>query len=344
VTGHEPFDDGTDPLARRLRGDPAGDEAYRPGRFAVRIETALSGPPGARAPLAGARVTSPFARAIGPWATATLIVALVGLILVRGGSGPGRPVPSAADLLLRVNSAGAIRIAVRPDRPQARIPGGTFAGFDLDVAAQLGARLGVRDDIVLTTATEMLASPTGAWDIALLSAPLGNDATSRFAVSAPYYYWPHYLIAPAALPAPRITDLDGSTICAVAGGVGQRWLIGDPLGVGAEVRSMPPTRPTVMTEADDATCLADVEAGRADAMVGEALTTADLALRPRVRIVGSAPAVVEARSVVAARSGSDPTSLVSAVNAAIAELRADGTLQRLSSNRFGGQDLSAPPR
>ena len=289
------------------------------------------------------RVTSPIARSFGTWATAALIVAVVGLMFVRGGTGPGGPTPSPADLLTRIKTAGAIRVAIRPDHPQTRIPGGTFAGFDLDVAEQLAARLALRDDVVVTNATDMLAEPAGAWDIALPSEALSDDATSKFAVGTPYYFWADDVIAPASSTATGVSDLDGRTICVIAGSVGQRWLAGEPLGAGQEMRSNPPARPDVRVETDDAACLADIAAGRADAMVGANLSDADLALRPSVRRVGKTPAVVESRGFIAARSGPDPTALVNTLNAAIDLLRTDGTLRRLSSNRFGGQDLSVPP-
>jgi ABC-type amino acid transport substrate-binding protein len=272
-----------------------------------------------------------------------LIVAFIGLMFVRGGTGPGGPTPSPADLLTRIRTAGAIRVAIRPDHPQTRIPGGTFAGFDLDVAEQLAARVALSDDVVVTNATDMLGAPASAWDIALPSEALGDDATSKFAVGTPYYFWADDVIAPASSTATGVSDLDGRTICVIAGSVGQRWLAGEPLGAGQEMRSNPPARPDVRVETDDAACLADIAAGRADAMVGANLSDADLALRPSVRRVGKTPAVVESRGFIAARSGPDPTALVNTLNAAIDSLRTDGTLRRLSSNRFGGQDLSVPP-
>ena len=48
------------------------------------------------------------------------------------------------DLLQDVRGAGTLRVAVRPDRPQISAPGAPRSGFDVDIATELGRRLGLR--------------------------------------------------------------------------------------------------------------------------------------------------------------------------------------------------------
>ena len=81
-------------------------------------------------------------------AAAVLVVAVVGIVLVRSGAFEAGAKPSTR--LADVQARGVIRIAVRPDRPQVTTPGGARSGFDVDVATEIGRRLGLRVELVFT--------------------------------------------------------------------------------------------------------------------------------------------------------------------------------------------------
>jgi ABC-type amino acid transport substrate-binding protein len=238
------------------------------------------------------------------------------------------------DLLTRVRESGVARMAVRPDHPQ--IVGATVGldGFDVDVALELGRRLGVRADILPTYASEMLASgaePT----LDLLLPSIGTSAIdpARFARSVPYYWWPHYLVVSAASGRSAIDDLAGQAICAVGGDVGESWLRGE----GGDV---PIDGSVVVIRASDAECLAALADGAVAGVVTAHMGPADLAARPTLVALRGPPA--EPRAVIAALADR-PGSLMAEVDAAIGELLVDGTLTRLSRNRFGGYDLTRSP-
>ena len=155
----------------------------------------------------------------------------------------------------------------------------------------------------------------------------------RFARSVPYYWWPHYLVVDAASGRSAIDDLAGQAICAVGGDVGESWLRG-------EGGSAPIDGSVVVTRASDAECLTALADGAVAGMVTARMGPADLAARPTLAVLRGPPA--EPRVVIAALA-SRPGSLMAEVDAAIGELLADGTLTRLSKNRFGGYDLTRSP-
>jgi polar amino acid transport system substrate-binding protein len=286
-------------------------------------------------------------------AGAAVIALVVGLAWLRGqaplqvGSTPAPPSPSEhpvgspdGDLLTQVRARGALRLAIRPDFPQAMITG--LEGFDVDVGRQLATRLALTGDPIQLTADEIL-SGTGddLWDLGMPSALLSTEQAARFVSTDAYYYWPVRLLVPVGSSAASVADLTGKTICVVAGSSGEQWLAGNPPDSALSVVSAPASVDT-QTDATDRDCLDAVSQGDADALVTATLSDSDLAARPSFRTVGG-PLFTEPRTVVAARAGPDPSALVSAIDDALGAMRSDGTLADLSRNRFGGGDLTTPP-
>ena len=266
-------------------------------------------------------------------ATSIGLVAAAGAIRERLST-----VHPPASLFAQLRASGRVRIAIRPDYPQYTVGGQPAAGFDADVARALGTRLGLATDLVIVDVATMLSSSgTRAWDIALPSTPVWSIDPSTFLASTPYYAWPHRLVVPAGSGATTLTDVGSGPICAVAGDAGESWLRGTYDG-----RQGSPIAARIVTRAADAECLAALASGQAIAAVTAHLSDADLAVRSDIRVIGG-PAP-EARAVILSRapSGTDPTDLLRAIDDALAAMRADGTLARLSQSRFGGADLTAP--
>jgi ABC-type amino acid transport substrate-binding protein len=86
-----------------------------------------------------------------------------------------------------------------------------------------------------------------------------------------------------------------------------------------------------------------LQSGAAVAAVTAELSDADLQVRSDIRVIGGPGP--EPRPVIVHHShvgGPDTTELLRAIDDALAAMRADGTLTRLSQNRFGGSDLTRP--
>jgi cystine transport system substrate-binding protein len=247
-----------------------------------------------------------------------------------------RSIDQPPTLMNEIHGTGRIRIAIRPDHPQFGVPGQPAAGFDADVARALGEHLGVRTELVFLDASSILSAPADAqWDVALPSVARWQVDTSRFLVGVPYYFWPHRLVVADTSTAIGVADLAGDRVCAVAGDAGESWLRGRYGGVAAS-----PLPLRVITRARDEECLSALSAGDAVAVVTARLSDADLQVRSGIKVIGGPDPEPRAAIVLTTRKGAPEA--VSALDAALGTMRADGTLTRLSENRFGGADLSVP--
>jgi len=322
---------------KRLRkvADPASPDAAFLGRMYEQLAEELGFRPGGRsavrkAPWGIARRLTLLA------AAAVLTLSMVGGALFIGAMVDRERTPDVTPSLLeRIREDGVIRIAVRPDRPQVTAPGGAKAGFDVDVATEMGRRLGIRVELAYLPADEMLAG-RGEWDIAL---PSSAVEPGTFATTTPYYGWPVQLIVPARSTAAGPDDLSGSTICVVTGSGGEAWLDGRFRGATVTPVGAPPTPSTVHRLATDEACAADLTAGASAAFVTAAWSDADLAARPALKRLGG-PIFTEARPVIAVLGERDPSDLIAEIDRIFADMRIDGALADFSRSRFGGLDLS----
>lgn len=302
-------------LAEELRFRPARQSGVRPSRSGMARRLTL---------LAAAVV---------------LTLSMVGGALLVGAVVDRQPTPDAIPALLeRIRDTGVVRIAVRPDRPQVTGPGGVRSGFDVDVATDIGRRLGLRVELVFTPVDEMLTG-RGEWDIAL---PSSAVEPGTFATTAPYYDWPVRLIVPARSAADGPGDLSGSTICVVTGSGGETWLDGRFRGTSVTPVAVPPTPSAVHRLATDEACAADVDAGASSAFITAGWSDADLATRPALKRAGEA-IFTEARPIIAVHGEQDSAELIAEIDRILAAMRSDGTLADFSRSRFGGLDLSQPP-
>jgi polar amino acid transport system substrate-binding protein len=317
-------------IEKALRQGPPGEPAYMVHLTPADLHESV--PKATRSKSAFSVLASLSQAAV----VAGLVVAAVGIVLIRSGAFEVAAKPPT--LLAEVQARGVIRIAVRPDRPQVTAPGGARSGFDVDVATEIGRRLGLRVELDFTPADEMLAG-RGEWDIALPSSAVEPGA---FATTTPYYDWPVRLIVAAGSTAAGPSDLSGSTICVVSGSGGETWLDGQFRGTSVTSVAVPPTASAVHRLATDEACAAEVTAGASAALVTAGWSDADLVTRPALKRVGG-PILTEARSVIAVNGQRDPASLIAEIDRILAAMRSDGTLGDFSRSRFGGVDLTEPP-
>ena len=124
-------------IERALRQGPPNEPAYVPG---LHLPLGRLPPSGHATDMAGAARSSCWSPSYGCRA---LVVAVIGgaflLRLTLRWVCPEGEICWPAS-----RAAGVIRVAVRPDYPQVAVPGGARTGFDVDVANELGRRLGVR--------------------------------------------------------------------------------------------------------------------------------------------------------------------------------------------------------
>jgi polar amino acid transport system substrate-binding protein len=230
------------------------------------------------------------------------------------------PADSSGDLLESIQEAGVIRVATDANyEPQSfRNPDGSWAGFDIDVAAEIAERLGVdveyqHQEWDLITAGNW----NERWDISVGSMTITTPRKDLFDFAQPYYYTPAYL---AASERSGITDTDALEF---------------ELPDGAE----PVTRPT------DANCIEEIEAGRTEFdLVITSGTVIDAAIAgdsPIVKI--GEPIYTENLAVAIDRAGPEHAALLYEIDRIIGEMHEDGTLTSLSEEWFDGADLTQDP-
>jgi polar amino acid transport system substrate-binding protein len=242
-----------------------------------------------------------------------IIVLILAGVLITAGCG------SRPDSLSRIQTAGVIRVATDPSFPPFEFVNddGQIAGFDADLARALAGHLGVEAHFV-TTGYDALydALTVGRADVIISALYPDPSRSSAFRFSSPYFNAGEVLVVPRTSEITAPEDVAGKTVICVFGTEGHmtalRW----------ETTLSPPA--TLLTVDDPVTITRRLEQGEAQAvLVDHVSAQAALGREPDLRIV--TPPVTDEPYVVAVRREDDD--LAEAIDAALAELGADGTLE-----------------
>jgi glutamate transport system substrate-binding protein len=256
----------------------------------------------------------------------------------RGLAGAAAAVALALGLPAAACSAGGpasivgkqtLRIGVKADQPGLglRQADGQFAGFDVDVARYVAAKLGVPSDhitfVPVTSATRQTALENGSVDMVFATYSITPERETKVTFGGPYYVAHQDTMVRAGDTAIRsVHDLKGKRLCAVAGS--NSWQrVTQELNIAA----------TLVPAASYSACVAMLLDGRVDAVSTDDLILAGFAARggPGVRIV-NAPFSDE-RYGIGFRKGD--LSGCEAVNRAVSEMYLDGTAAALLQKWFG---------
>jgi glutamate transport system substrate-binding protein len=221
-----------------------------------------------------------------------------------------------------------LRIGVKADQPGLglRLPDGRFAGFDVDVARYVAAKLGVRPDhitfVPVTSATRETALENGSVDMVFATYSITPQRATKVTFGGPNYVAHQDTMVRAGDTAIRsVHDLKGKRLCAVAGS--NSWKrVTQELNIAA----------VLVPAASYSACVAMLLDGRVDAVSTDDLILAGFARAgPAVRIV-NAPFSYE-RYGIGIRKGD--LSGCEAVNRAVSEMYLDGTAAALLQKWFG---------
>jgi ABC-type amino acid transport substrate-binding protein len=274
-------------------------------------------------------------------ATIALLLALAISAVLIGSALNVFKLPTA--ILDDIRDAGAVRIGVRTDGPQAMTVSGTLEGFDVELGRYIAGSLGVQAHLIPTDATSILDNRDTNWQLGMPSQLLTSNELDLFAASDPYYAWPLYLVTVRSSTILDAGGLAGGTICVASGSAAQLWLESTDAATALIARQSPPPA-TEHVLADDAACLDEVRRGESLAMVSSQLLPPDLASSPDLQVVGDGPVAFEPRALIVPRSAIGEDALVAELNGIIRSARVDGTLTELSRAWFGGEDLTAGPK
>lgn len=265
-----------------------------------------------------------------PFPARRSVVRLGAIMLALGCSLPAL----GADLLDTVKARGSLRIAMEGTYPPFNFKdgkSGQLAGYDVDVARALAAKLGLKPEFVSTEWSAILAGlAAGKYDVIVSQVGITAKREQAFDFSQPYTYSSPQLIVRRNESASYTTlaDLKGKRLGVGQGSVFEQQAKAVP---GIEVKSYPAAPEN----------LQDLAFGRIDAALNDSLMVAYLLKHSQLPIRAGARVGAVERMGVALRKGQPK--FKAAVDQALAELRADGSLKAMSVKWFGS-DASIPAR
>jgi polar amino acid transport system substrate-binding protein len=254
---------------------------------------------------------------------------------------------TGSDALAEVCKSGAIRVATdQKYKPQSwyDVKDGEWKGFDVDVARELAARLGVEADInhqdweVITA-----GSWNNRWDVSVGSMTDTVPREKLFEFTPSYYYTPAGIAVASSNTSIQdlATDLDGKKICVGVSTTYEDYLKGSlVLGASAPPFEFVIDNPEIVTYTTDTDALDNLALGdgvRCDAAMTATPTIAQYVTDSggKVKQVGD-PLYYEPLSIAFDKNDPvDNATLVQAVSKIVDDMHADGTLTSLSMQWYG---------
>lgn len=259
---------------------------------------------------------------------------LTGLALMALDVVVAAPGAQAADLLDTARARGTLRVALEGTYPPFNFrdaASGQLAGYDVDVAKLVAARLGLKPEFVTTEWSAILAGlGAGKYDVIVSQVGITAKRQQAFDFSQPYTYsTPQLIVRKNERNEYRsLADLKGKKV-----GVGQGSVYEQQAraAAGLDVKSYPAAPET----------LQDLAFGRIDAALNDSLMVGYLLKNSQLPIRAGARVGDMARMGIAFRKGNPQ--FHAAVDKALDAVRADGSLKAASVKWFGA-DASRPPQ
>ena len=255
------------------------------------------------------------------------------------------PIPDG--LLDKILKAGTIVVSTDPNyAPQSFVqPDGSYDGFDIAVAEEIGKRLGVTVKYETPGWDTITAGSWGGrWDISVGSMTITVPRRGVLDFSPAYYFTPAQMTATTDSGITSIAELAGKTVCLGSATTYEDWIKGTLESESLGPVAVPPADIKLQTLPTDQDCAQAIAAGRKDA-VGflTSSTTVDQAIKNGTPIVKiGEPVFTEQLAVSIDKSGPDDTDFLARLKTIIEEMHADGMLSALSLKWFD-EDLTVPP-
>ncbi|RJG25893.1 transporter substrate-binding domain-containing protein [Massilia cavernae] len=241
---------------------------------------------------------------------------------------------AAADLLATAKARGTLRIAMEGTYPPFNFKDpktGQLAGYDVDVATLVAGKLGLKPEFVTTEWSAILAGlGAGKYDVIVSQVGMTPKRQEVFDFSEPYTYSSPQLIIRKNEKAAyaSLADLKGKKLGVGQGSVFEQQAKAVP---GIEVKSYPAAPEN----------LQDLAVGRIDAALNDSLMVAYLLNNSKLPIKAGARVGQVERMGIPFKKGNPQ--FKAAVNKALADGAADGSLKKISVKWFGS-DVSRPAK
>ncbi|HEY1226748.1 MAG TPA: cystine ABC transporter substrate-binding protein [Ramlibacter sp.] len=238
-----------------------------------------------------------------------------------------------ADLLATVKARGTLRVAMEGTYPPFNYKDqktGQLTGFDVEVARLLAARMGLKPEFISTEWSAILAGlGAGKYDVIISQVGITPKREASFDFSVPYTYSIPQLVLRSNDSAAykSLADLKGKKVGVGQGTVFEQQLKAAPPGI--DIKSYPATPET----------LQDLAFGRVDAALNDTLMVGYLVKNSHLPIRGGAHVGEVSRMGIPFQKGNPK--FKAALDKAIEDARADGSLKQISMKWFG-IDASRP--
>ena len=274
-------------------------------------------------------------------------------------------VPKAKDLLTEIQNRGTIVVSTDPNyEPQSflntegkrpadtKCPSDTLTtaemqGFDVDVAVEIGKRLGV-ETCFATPSWDLVTAGSWAnkWDISVGSMTIKPARQKVLYFTVPYYYYDAVVAVKNDAEITSLDELSGKALCVATATTYEDWLNGVLDLPTEDILAQPPANVTVVPLDTDQECAQAINVGRTDFVgyvTASTVVAANLAQGFPVVLIGG-PVYRERLAVAIDKSASLPTdTLLAELNSIITAMHADGTLAQFSVQWFG-VDLTQEPK
>jgi polar amino acid transport system substrate-binding protein len=219
-------------------------------------------------------------------------------------------------------------------------------GFDVDVATEIGTRMGV-ETCFATPDWDIITAGNWAnkWDVSVGSMTITATRQEVLDFTTAYYYTPAQFAVANDSGITSYAELDGTTLCTATATTYEAWMNGTLDMPASAIYADPPADVTLITLPTDQECAQAISAGRKDFVgyvtSGTVIDANIEAGAPVTKLPGAVFAEHLAASIDKAHT-KDHASLLAAVDAAIVEMHGDGTLSELS-NKWFGMDITQDP-
>ena len=240
---------------------------------------------------------------------------------------------SAADLLATVKARGTLKVALEGTYPPFNYKDqktGQLAGYDVDVARLLASRLGLKVEFVSSEWAGILAGlSANKYDVIVSQVGINPKREQAFDFSTPYIYSMPQLIVRKDEKAvyTSLADLKGKKLGVGQGSVYEQQAKAVP---GIDVRSYAAAPDT----------MSDLASGRLDAALNDSLMSAYLLKISKLPIKAGAQVGAVERMGIPFHKGNPE--FKAALNKALADVAADGSLKAISIKWFGTDVSKAP--
>ena len=292
----------------------------------------------------------------------TIFSALIIIGTLLAACGP--KTVASTDLLDQIKQRGTIIVSTDPNyEPQSFLntegkrPSDTkcgsetltsaeMQGFDVDVALEIGKRLGV-EVCFATPDWDMITAGNWAdkWDISVGSMTIKPARQVVLDFTTPYYYTPAMIGTFEGSGINSVEDLAGQAICVGTATTYDDWLNGNLDLPTSSIYSQPPAGITVVPLPTDSECPQALAAGRTDFIAyvtSETVINANIAAGMPVMKVGKAVFSEDLGIAIDKSHSLTTATLFKAVDDIVIAMHSDGTLTKLSMQWFG-EDLTQDP-